>query len=776
MFCHKCGREIANNSEFCMHCGAKIVARASQIKESEQPLQEKNENGKKWGIIGGVALALVAVAVLLLIVLGSKDKPAGGQDELAGETADGADGVQTDHAGKAAVDLSLCFREVINNEGLPDARIILTCGYDNPDGEIIADLTTQSDGTVKTELEAGEYTLCWEAEGYYSGHENLSVSGAELNVVKHMLPVLTEQKAYVLIEWNSDRDLDLCVFNAQTKQYINIMSAVDDTGDFLYFDNDGAAGYELIYLSDYTAGIYTVYVCDAASLLQGTDSIMEAEGLTVSIYTEAGLLYREKADTGETAALWSPVYLYQGEANGLEDYIYDLTDYAWAVRDKKDDSDVRNEEALEVYGAFLRGEYATEDGRYLTDLLPEYEKYGLWNGYVDGINYAYLDLGADHVQELWVAFVGMDHYAINDGTTSEYILKYDGKALKICYECGFWGRGSSNVSYYGVVDSGGSNGATSYGFAMAILDADGNEIGIYTANKEWEITRYQEPFYSDGIDLAGEFETHGFSNLGLCIYEIAGSYYLVYDAGMNEDGISFEDVADVLRNLGYQLYTDAQIEEIIAEYIRQQGIEEWLAGDKTQLVVQTLDAQYYMEYAEPETLALTEEEIDVLVHIGRVLASKADENRGALDAWQIKEEIENSLYNGAFFKINEDSGESVGDYLYWYFDVDTLNDICDSLDFVYDFTRVDHRVYWDWVDPNLIWSGAYYEEGQLSIYCHSGMPPCSFQANGIYKEDGYWKLRLVSSDGGEQPSRHYSIWLRLINNELGYEIDRYTFD
>lgn len=180
MFCHKCGKEIANNSELCMHCGAKIVARASQIKESEQPLQEKNENGKKWGIIGGAALGLVAVAVLLIIVLGGRDKPAGRQDELVEETAAGADGVQTDDEGKATVDLSLCFREALNNEGLPDVRVILTGGYDNPDGEIIADFTTQSDGTVKTELEAGEYTLCWEVEGYYSGHENLSISGVEV--------------------------------------------------------------------------------------------------------------------------------------------------------------------------------------------------------------------------------------------------------------------------------------------------------------------------------------------------------------------------------------------------------------------------------------------------------------------------------------------------------------------------------------------------------------------------------------------------------------------
>lgn len=344
MFCPKCGKERADDAEFCIHCGARIVTRAGQMKAPEKPLQEKSGNGKKWGMIGAAAVGLVAVAVLLIVVLGGKNKPAGGQDGPAGETAAGADGVQTDDAGKAMVNLSLCFREVLYNEGLPDTRVILTGGNDNPHGEIIADFTTQSDGTVMTELEAGEYTLCWEAEGYFSGQENLTVSDTEINVVRHMIPVLTEQKAYVLIEWDSDRDLDLCVFNAQTKQYINIMSAVDDAGDFLFYDNDGADGYELICLNDYTAGIYTVYVRDGASLLQGTESIMEAEGLTVSVYTADGLLYHAKADTEETAALWSAVYLHHGEAIELGDYIYDLTDYAWAVRDKHDENYAQNEE------------------------------------------------------------------------------------------------------------------------------------------------------------------------------------------------------------------------------------------------------------------------------------------------------------------------------------------------------------------------------------------------------------------------------------------------
>ncbi len=793
MFCNKCGKELSDGAKFCPKCGTPVQPITGEEHVNEEQvdaaLQEMNGGAgavsrgdfhKKCKVLFITVAVIVAavVVVLLIVVLGGKGKPDGEQDESAEETVAEEDAVQADGSGaggvpadeSGAVMLSLSFREVIYKEGLPDARVFLTDGYDNPNGEIAAEFTTQSDGTVQTEVAAGEYTLCWEAEGYYSGHENLTVSGAEMNVVKHMLPVLTDQKAYVMVEWDSDSDLDLCVFNAQTQQYINIMGAVDDTGDFLYFDNSGEDGYELIYLNDYTAGVYTVYVRDGASLLQETGSAMESEGLTVSIYTADGLLYQEKADVAETAALWSPVYLYQGEAIELGEYIYDLTNYAWAICDKSDESYVKNEEAMEVYAAFLRGEYATEDGRYLTDLLPEYEGNHLWNGYVDEITYAYLDLGADNVQELLVTLVGIDIYARDDDSTMEYILQYDGTALKICYEYETWARSHTSVSYYGVVNSGGSSGAASHGYDQTVLDADGNAIEIFTCDAEGESTGYMEPFYSDGIDVREELENHGLPNLGLSSYRIADNCYLVFEDEMNKGGISFEDAEAFLENLGYQFYTYAQIKEIIADYIRQLGIE-GLVNDETQPVMQTLDTQYYAEYAEPETLSLTEEEIDVLLLVWDALYGEE-----FYTSRNIKEEVENSLYDYSFFYnvFGDLEDERVGDYLYWYFDVNTLNQICGSLGIAYDFTGVyENRNYGD----GSFEAGVYYDydTDQIVVYNSGGLPESNDQYE-ICKEDGYWRLKVGSftSDGSE--GYYSSLWLRPVNNELGYVIYKYTSD
>lgn len=779
MFCTKCGKELKDDMAFCTQCGAKIV-HVEQPEENKiqaipaDTLQKKKGNGKKWGILGGAVTGVIAVVVLLIVVLGGKGKDAG---DSVPETAAGEDGAQTDVSGEeSAVKLSLCFREVIYNEGLSDVRVFLTSGYDNPDGEVISELTTQADGTAQTNVAAGEYTLCWEAGGYYSGHENLTVNGTEMNIVEHMLPVLTDQKAYVLIEWDSDRDLDLCVYNAQTDQYINITSAVDDAGSFLYCDNSGEEGYELIYLGDYTAGIYTVYVRDGASLSQGTDSTMESDGLTVSIYTADGLLYHEKADASETAALWSPVYLYQGEAVELGDYIYDLTDYAWATRDKQDDSYARNEEALEVYAAFLRGEYATADGRYLTDLLPEFVPVDMWNGYVDEITYAYLDLGADNVQELLVTFVGMDIYEPGDDSTWEYVLRYDGTTLKVCYEFFSCARSYTDVSYYGVVNWYGHGGATSHTYIQTVLDAEGNAVAIYECDEEEKIASDMEPFSSDGIN----FWDLGVSvpDMGLCSYKVADSYYLVYEDDMNEGRAGYEEASAFCANFGYRLYTHAQIEEIIAEHIRQQGIEDWLIQDTTQPVKQTLDTQYYADYVEPETLTLTADDIEELTDIAyAIYLSFWETDECNYGVWEIGQNIRESM-PGFLFHAYYGNGEYLGDSssyeggIFTFYQVDAEEVRCmlnELFGMEYDLTTLTKG------EISGDDYGAYYENGKIITYMAAIGSICGPYYGGMYEEDGVWKF-YVEEVGDWGVNGYIELWLRPVNNSYGYEITGCTYD
>lgn len=289
MRCTNCGNEIEEHSSFCPYCGTEI--KREPLTESN-PVQKKNY--KLWFMVGGIAFVVWLVAVIAIIVAIVRGKGNEKEEVTALEEENG-------------VTMTLDFREVINNESLANVRVCFYEGYDNVDGDAITEYETPDNGEILAQIPEGDYTVSWESDGYYGGYENITVNEDGERIVKRMLPVLTGQKAYILLEWDSDKDLDLCVYNAQIDQYIDTQSGVDTTGSFLYSDNAGEEGYELICLGDYTTGIYTIYVKDGECLRNGTDSTMETDNLRVSIYTAEGLAYRETAVSSESAALWNPV-------------------------------------------------------------------------------------------------------------------------------------------------------------------------------------------------------------------------------------------------------------------------------------------------------------------------------------------------------------------------------------------------------------------------------------------------------------------------------------
>ncbi len=343
MFCTKCGNELRETAVFCPKCGTRVEDKTQatdvqQMPEAKQPESVKKQgNLKKWIALGGglAAFAIIIVAVMLLV--GGKDKKSDGvmNSEQQEDTGFGESGSATDEGSMeiVAYPVRAQFREAIYNEALADVSVTITrASMFGGDDTVVEKLTAGADGVVQTELEAGEYTVIWEADGYYTGNTVINVTeSSDIILEEIMLPVLSQNRAYVLLEWDSEKDLDICVYNAQTDQYITKDTPTDDTGSFLYENNGGNEGYEIINIGDYTSGIYTIYVRDEESLLAGMDSSMEIDGVTVSIYTSEGCIYKQKANSTESAALWSPVYLYNGAAEELDDYIYDLTDYAWAT-------------------------------------------------------------------------------------------------------------------------------------------------------------------------------------------------------------------------------------------------------------------------------------------------------------------------------------------------------------------------------------------------------------------------------------------------------------
>ena len=82
----------------------------------------------------------------------------------------------------------------------------------------------------------------------------VNVSGSDVAPVVALVPDVTGDDAYVLLTWNGDRDLDLCAFNSDMKEYINIGHPVDSEGNvFLYADHGADQPYEVIYIHNASA-------------------------------------------------------------------------------------------------------------------------------------------------------------------------------------------------------------------------------------------------------------------------------------------------------------------------------------------------------------------------------------------------------------------------------------------------------------------------------------------------------------------------------------------
>ena len=727
---------------------------------------EKEKGGMKWVFIGIAAVLLIAAIVFVLVFFLGRN----GKDTTTDGTVE-----ETEVSRSKKGEVSFDFRSITTEESLEGVTILVMGGHSNTDGEPLETLTTDGDGRTSVELDPGEYTLVWKKDGYYNGCRDLDIENDAVTVSTHMIPLLSGNEAYILLQWASDLDLDLCVFNAQTNQYISITSPVDAAGNFLYGDNTGEQGYELIHLKDYLDGIYTIFVRDNNSLANGTGSSMEAGTVSVSIYVPDGLIYYKEADTSEDAALWNPAYLYEGAATDLNNYIHDTTDYPQLAQDKNNPTVASNAEAMSVYEAFLRGEYTTVDGKTLTGLLPELSPLDdSWDGYVDRIEYAYLDLGGDGIQELLVTFVGMDIYNPGDDSTYACVLRYDGTGLKMCYDIYAWARSGYNISYYGVVNGGGSGGAATYYFDQTVLNANGEVLPIFSATEEYVLSAYTGPFYEDGFDPTS------FSDMpdaGICFYEINDSYYLVYTDDLNVDRASYEEVSAFYGSHGYQIYTQDEIDAILAEQVRSLGIEDRIINDSTEPQIQELDPQYYQEFVNTEDFALTEETTRFLEKVAYGLYSAlftTDDFRSArTEGYYFPDSLlsDPRALEAVLWNIYYGSGESFSNASYPYYSfyrtdgTEVENLLRNLFGGTYDLTALDSDVNFE--------SGCYYTDGQLVAYmAEIGQSEVAvFQST---KDDDYYRQYCTVTFKIEQDyegvTGTVTLSLHKVNNDLGYVI------
>ncbi len=220
------------------------------------------------------------------------------------------------------------------------------------DDQVIYSDTTV-DGTVTAkDLEPGDYVIRCTGDDLFGDEYKVTLLPGENKTDTVLLARIEDpEAAYVFITWDGSQDIDACMYNSSTGQYVKYDNPVDDMGNFIYQDNNAFRGYEILYVRDRNADYdHIVYVMDQACVQTGEPSNMEADGLRVRIYTIDGLVDDTFADKEKNAALFSPGSITKGEFEKnpvyVEGNLSKLAGYEW-TQIEKDEPGEETETALE---------------------------------------------------------------------------------------------------------------------------------------------------------------------------------------------------------------------------------------------------------------------------------------------------------------------------------------------------------------------------------------------------------------------------------------------
>lgn len=191
-------------------------------------------------------------------------------------------------------------------------------------------------GTVDFEnIKSRDYVIEISADGYNESQIEIDELNEDKEYVIALVPEITNDDAMVLLSWKGDQDVDLCAFNSKVNEYVNIGHPVDSEQNvFLYADHGSSEPFELLYIHNASDEFKrTIYVTEAEKAKEGSPSRMEDDGVTVSVYTNKGLIYSTTASQSETAPIWCPIYIYAGNVYEQQEYISDTTgdDFSWAT-------------------------------------------------------------------------------------------------------------------------------------------------------------------------------------------------------------------------------------------------------------------------------------------------------------------------------------------------------------------------------------------------------------------------------------------------------------
>lgn len=443
--------------------------------------------------------------------------------------------------------------DAVTGEALSNVSVRFIPGRDNPDGEAVCQAESGDAEGTGVELPCGEYTVQWSADGYHTGYQNMEVREEEVLVRKWMIPVFKGDAAYILMEWEFETDLDLCVYNEQTGRCLGKETPLEDAGSFSYGDNDGTKGYELAFLKDYDKNAYAIYVKDNGTPVERWGADGGSVGMAVSIYTSDGMLYQREPEKKEGEALWHCADMDHGQIRERDEYVHDLTEHAWATRSKADPASWvknANEKSWEKYVydgvPYIAREIKYDSsGNVLSTLFFDSEG-NMYMGYIyeydaNGNLLVYESLGGKHYRK--------EEYTYDENGNRIALEKYyDDEQEPRCrleYEYNDDGQLISEKRYYGKATYG---GMTEYEYdengnqiAEMVYSCDdsmgtGNKSLLYGCRRDYDAKGNQVAYYSYGENGLMDAKTvYEYDWRGNCLSSID------YDGeGLMEEGHMFD--------------------------------------------------------------------------------------------------------------------------------------------------------------------------------------------------------------------------------------------
>ncbi len=227
----------------------------------------------------------------------------------------------------------------LGNEYAPLSDVLVE--FKKDDQVVYSDTTVNGTLNAK-DLEPGDYMIRYTGADLFGDEYKITLEPGDNETETILLARIEDpEAAYVFITWEGAQDIDACMYNSSTGQYVKYDNPIDDMGNFIYQDNNAFRGYEILYVRDRNADYdHIIYVMDQASVQTGDPSSMEADGLRVRVYTIDGLIEDTSADKSKDAALFSPGSITEGEfeknAVYVDGNVSKLAGYEW-TQIKKDE-------------------------------------------------------------------------------------------------------------------------------------------------------------------------------------------------------------------------------------------------------------------------------------------------------------------------------------------------------------------------------------------------------------------------------------------------------